>query len=183
MPAGNCVISFINEDAEGERGAARSAVEPEDAGLHRPSRSPPCRQSSAAPRGQPASGPRRRRDGPTRRAGPAGPCFNLKVSKPRASPFGLDLPTGHLAGISRRRRWSGLPKTTQQACVPRTPPLARVVRPHATAPRPAPCQGRLQRGTWSNAHHVQTPPRRSGMDRGAGRGWNSQSVVGVNSFW
>lgn len=33
MPAGNCVISFINENAEGERGVSCSAVESEDAGI------------------------------------------------------------------------------------------------------------------------------------------------------
>lgn len=33
MPAGNCVISFINEDAEGEHGASCSAAESEGAGM------------------------------------------------------------------------------------------------------------------------------------------------------
>lgn len=33
MPAGNCVISFINEDAEGEHGAPCSAAVSEGAGM------------------------------------------------------------------------------------------------------------------------------------------------------
>lgn len=45
MPAGNCVISFINEDAEGEHGVSCSAAELGGAGM----------QSSAAALGQPAS--------------------------------------------------------------------------------------------------------------------------------